>query len=223
MGNFDWDYFHTHCNLNEIASEIMEKHSRFYTHRFSNIIFMIEKEFYYEDLLNMMILWEQIVATKTSMVNYKFEKLINISYKGEKNTMAHLFRQLRNVMAHKFLFKYYLVFDGYSTEFPLDEESNYRHIIFKLLLPLIGLISNKIEDTVSFSIGEYCITDLAKQYGINKQDLDSMLNEGIVKNMKTEEKLIILKRNELKIMERLNKESPVFMWESILRPFFEPK
>jgi len=217
MDKFDWEYIHRKCNLNEVCDALWH-YSRFYSLRFSNIINMIEGGFYYEALLNMIILLEQIVASRTSILNDSFESLINKFYQGEKQKTAHSLRKLRNAMVHKFLFKYYVSFDN-KEEFPLDEVSNYEHILFHLFMPIISCIDENYNDNIDFFIGEYTINDLAKQYGI-ENELDDLLFVGVEVQMSIEEKNQIKHENELRIMRQINNSSPVGMWTKIFKSLF---
>lgn len=90
-------------------------------------------------------------------------------------------------MVYRYLFKNYIKFDN-SVEFPLSVMSNYEYILLKLVLPIMSCFSDKYHYSTTMIIGEYSIYDLAKQFGINDNDLDKMLSVGIEPGMKLAEK-----------------------------------
>jgi len=217
MRKFDWDYIHSKCDLNQVRDELWA-HSRFYGLRFTYIIKMIEDKYYFESLLLLIMLLEQVLSSKTGQLSLNFESLINACFLGEKRNVANKLRDLRNKIAHRYLFKYFVSFDE-KTEYPLSDLSNYEIILNKLFLPIISCFDDRYNETIDFSIGEYTINDLAQQYGIQKE-LEIMTNLGINNNMSKEVKEKIAKENINNIMRLIDNTSPVDMFETILKSLF---
>lgn len=216
--SFDWDYIHDNCDLNLVRDELW-LHSRFFGLRFTRIIGLIENGYYFESLLMMILLLEQVLASKCSKLNARFEELINSAYIGSKKETATRIKELRNKMAHRYLFKYYVSFEK-GKEYPLSEMSNYEFILFKLFLPIISCLTNQYEYAIDFVIGEYTINDLAAQFGIEKE-IDKIMNVGVVTGMSNNMMMKIRAKNEMNIMRWLNNTSPVYMFQSIYESLFE--
>jgi len=218
MSNFDWDYIHEKCNLNSVRDELW-LHSRFFGLRFNHIINLIEDGYYFESLLMLIMLLEQVLASKNSKLNETFAKLINSTYNGMKKETASKIRTLRNSMVHRYLFKFYVSFNE-GDEYPLSEMSNYEYILFKLFLPLISCFTDQYNYYVDFIIGEYTVNELAIQYGIEKE-LDKIINVGIVSEMSKIEMEKIRKENEINLMRLLNNTSPVSLYQSVFKNLFD--
>ncbi|MDX9691358.1 MAG: hypothetical protein RBT45_02820 [Acholeplasmataceae bacterium] len=219
MDKFDWNHIHQNCDLNEVRDELWH-HSRFFGLRFTYIIKMIEDEYYFESLLLFIMLIEQVLSSKTKKLDKSFDGLIELSFDGKKKETAQNIKNLRNKMVHRYLFKYYVKFDN-SVEFPLSEMSNYEYIHFKLFLPIMSCFSDKYHYSTTMTIGEYSVYDLAKQFGINDNDLDKMLSVGIEPGMKLAEKQKQKKENEINLMRHLDNTSPVEYWQSVFKGLFK--
>ena len=216
LNNFDWEIIHKKCNLNEVHDRLW-LYSRFYAIRFSNVIHMMEEGFFYESIFNLIVLLEQILASKLHQTDSSFQNLINASFEGKKKSSAHCLRELRNAMAHKYLFQYYVIIEG--EEYPLDEMSNYAKIMQTVFLPIISCIDENYDDAVSLTIGKYTIEELAKQYGM-EEELDQLLSANTNKKMTKTQINKVRKENEIQIMRMLNNSSPVSMLTKIFSSLF---
>lgn len=218
MDKFDWNNIHEKCDLNAIRDNIWH-HSRFFGLRFTNIIKMIEDEYYFESLMLLIILLEQYISSMTHSTNARFEDIVNSFYKDSRQKTANDLRNLRNHLAHRYLFKYYISFDKIE-EYPLSELSNYEYILSRLFLPIMGCFDNQYETSIDFMIGEYTIEELASQYCF-EDELDKVINLNVSYEMSKEEVFRIQKKNELEFMRRIDSSAPVSMWLGVLKELFK--
>lgn len=208
-------------DVNKTINELWG-YSRMYSERFGRILHIINENYFYEGLTQLLTFLESLMASYENDYEGNYSNLLRNRYSGEVLTYMKELKKFRNILIHKNLVCYsFRMIDG-KVGYPLDEMSNYEEIlylIFSSILHIINNIDNETEITKlkSFVIDKFDVYQVGETFGYKKEDVEKFLTVGIENSMSINEKNRIRKANEASFVRRISGTSPICMWESILK------
>lgn len=216
-------YIKRNINIFEIRDNLWQ-YSRWFGNRYGQIIALIDEEYYFTALLNLIILVENYQLSKKGNYDMKHSQWIEQNITDEdENLLLNELRKLRNKMAHANLIEYYIEFNNDTLQYPLNEESNYEIFLAKFFLFLSSQlsVSNNIKNNqprkCMFKLKKYSVEDIVTQYGFSLKSYYKVLHIGINNTMNKKEQDEIKKINKLNFLRSLDNTSPVALFEQIFK------